>query len=700
MKTQRRQAYACINWRILVLLSVFLVLAYSNSFNASWHLDDPFNITENPRIRISSLSPESLYDAAFENTDGGKLFYRPVAFASFAVNWYFGKADVTGYHAANLSIHILTAFLLYLAVLALFSTPNLSGRYAGSEHFIALLAAVLWAANPVQTQAVTYIVQRMASMAAMFYVLGIYLYVKARTASTHKTRVALYAGVFMAFALAVGSKENALMLPASLLLVEMVFFQNLRDPKIRKRFFWIGGSVCAALLASGVLLFMNSGFIERLQSGYSNRTFTLTERLLTEPRIVVFYLSQFFYPIADRLSIVHDIKISTGLFHPWTTLPAIMFIVGLVGAAFWKIGKYPLISFSILFFFLNHVIESTIIPLELIFEHRNYLPSLFLFVPVAAGIKLLLDYYARENRAMASVIVTFATVLVMVLGIGTYVRNMAWASEYSLWKDALEKAPASARPYHNLAVNHYAKTGDLYKVIRLCEQAMHLYDSKKQNAERLSLVNIASAYARMENYEKAVKLYEKAVHLDPDKQKDRYHLLLALIHTGQLEKAATQADRLLSETPAKIKYLNKRAFIHLKNGEPADAIPYLIKVMQRDPADIRANISLGLVKLKLEAYAAAAHFLQRVPNQSPERMTALLLLTENSVRAGDMQKAEEYAQKLIRRATPKVIWEKLQEANEPGLMWPVAADLVAPVIARQLNKQSKKIAGIADANQG
>lgn len=702
MINQFTEEQECINWRILVLLCFLLFLVYINTFNASWHLDDFHNITQNPRIQIKDLYPVTLYNAVLENTGKNKVFHRPVSNFSFAVNWHFSQANVSSYHVVNTFVHILAAFFLYLTVLVLLKTPNLSGKYHGSEHFIALLATVLWAANPIQTQALTYIVQRMASMAAMFYILGIYLYINARIGVLWKRKVLLYTGVVLAFLLAVGSKENALMFPVSLFLVEMVFFQDIDDPKVRKRVVWVGCALAGTLFVIGVTLFMGSSFIERLQNGYTNRTFTFAERLLTQPRIVIFYISQIFYPIADRLSVVHDFEISTGLFRPWTTLPAIMLILGSIGTALWKINKYPLISFAILFFFLNHVIESSIIPLELVFEHRNYLPSLFLFVPVAAGLKWAIDYYAWKKKSMATVIIAFVTLLVMALGIGTYVRNMAWVNERTLWQDALEKAPGSARPYHNLAAGYYSKIGNYAKAKQLCEKAMNLYDSTQHKAKVLSMENIANAYAKKDqDYEKVAKIYKQVLEINPDRQSSRYHLVLALTQISKFDEALEHNIQLLLNQPERIEYLNTKSFIHLKKNEPEKALPILVKAIRQNPDDERVNLSMGKTKSMLSKHKSAKHFLSRIPDRSSRRITALLLLIENAAKAGNQTDVEKYAEKLISKAGPKKISKIIQKANEPGLTWPVSAELVSPVIADVLRQQSMDMTrmGGSDADE-
>jgi hypothetical protein len=167
------------------LLFLLIFVVYSNTLQASWHLDDYHNIVQNAALRINDLQPRTIFQTFFttseENLVLEKKLYRPLACLSFALNWYVGKDNLFGYHLVNIGIHFLTAFILFRTILYLLRSPNLKNRYRDREYFIALFSAVLWAVNPLQTQAVTYIVQRMASLAAMFYLVGIYLYVRGRS---------------------------------------------------------------------------------------------------------------------------------------------------------------------------------------------------------------------------------------------------------------------------------------------------------------------------------------------------------------------------------------------------------------------------------------------------------------------------------------------------------------------------------------
>ena len=149
---------------VMGLLLLAIIATYSNTLNASWHLDDYPNIVENTELHLKDLHPNSLVKTFHSHSWATFGLYRPVACLSFALNWYAGQNRVAGYHMVNISIHLVTTILLYLAILGLLRSPGMRGKYGGSrDDYMALLAVALWALNPVQTQAITYIVQRLSS---------------------------------------------------------------------------------------------------------------------------------------------------------------------------------------------------------------------------------------------------------------------------------------------------------------------------------------------------------------------------------------------------------------------------------------------------------------------------------------------------------------------------------------------------------
>ena len=311
----------------IILLTIILVI-YSNTFHASWNFDDTPNILENKALHLTSLTWANIKQTFFDEEYSSGRLYRPVARLSFALNYYLGKDDVFGYHVVNISIHFLTAFFLFLFIYHTLNLPLQKKRYGQSSYFIAVLSTVFWAINPMQTQAVTYIVQRMASMAGLFYIMAMYFYLKGRSAS-HSLRTNVYFFICaISVLLAFGSKENTFVLPITLLLYELIILQP--NP-------------------GNILDFINS---------YNKRVFSFQERLLTEPRIIIFYISLILYPMPTRLSLVHDITLSHSLFNPPTTILGIFFILASILFALLAQKKWPLLAFCILFFFLNHSIET------------------------------------------------------------------------------------------------------------------------------------------------------------------------------------------------------------------------------------------------------------------------------------------------------------------------------------------------------
>lgn len=385
----------------LLLLAILITLIYSNTFNASWHLDDLQNIVTNPHLKLTKLNisdiKKTFYGAHDAGQYRGEKLYRPVTCLTFGLNWYVGQNNVTGYHIVNLIIHVLTAISLFSCIMLLMKTPFVkTSPYRKDAYFIAGLATVLWATNPIQTQAITYIVQRMASLSTLFYCLSLMFYVNARLEDHNIKKTVGFLICIVLFVLGILSKENAVLLPLSLILVEIIFFQNLKDPEVLKKILIFSLTGVFIILIVGAFVFLDGNLFSILK--FSNREFTPYQRLLTEFRVVIFYLSQIFYPIPSRLSIDHTFFVSTSLFSPMSTLFSLLFILTLIIIAFFNVKKRPILSFSILFYFLNHTIESTILNLELVFEHRNYLPSLFIFWPFAVVVAHGINYYKEKQK--------------------------------------------------------------------------------------------------------------------------------------------------------------------------------------------------------------------------------------------------------------------------------------------------------------
>jgi len=631
-----------------ILLALVIGAVYSNTLDVPWHLDDLANILENPSVRINGLDAQSLMKPIQDSLAGGR-FDRPLARLTFALNWYFGKDSPQGYHVVNIVVHISTAFLLLLTARALFLTPRLRNVPRGDADFVSFLGAVLWAANPIQTQAVTYIVQRMAAMAALFYIAGLYLYVAGRLSNDRRRQLAYFAFCALSFLMGMASKENAILLPISLFLVEVTFLQ---DALNRKTLFRIGGVAlaCGALVVTfGALLFVG-GQLETVLNYGDARSFSPLERLMTQPRVILLYLSQIFYPVPTRLSIEHDVAVSTSLLHPWTTLPSLLLIAAMNVYAVIRVRKQPLLSFGILFFFANHLIESTVVGLELVFEHRNYLPSMFLFFPLAAGLKWLLNYYRRSSRAMAAVVAAFTTLLVVGFGTGTYIRNQAWASPRSLWEDAARKAPLSSRPLHNLAWNHYEAVGDYGTALKLYQKALTL-NLANTYQEPVLLKNIAALHYLRGNYAGAAEYLAKAIEVRPNYIAAIHLLSLTLLRSGHLQEAQAAVEKILGVMPDYAKALNLNGIIMLQRQRFPEAVASFKRAMRSPATAAAATLNLGTAYLRSGNLKKAEMYYRMSLSRFPAEKVGLLWLAVLESESVDPEAQRVWMKRLLSTLT-------------------------------------------------
>ncbi len=673
-----------------ILLFLLVLLIYSNTFKASWHMDDYPNITQNERLHIADLSVDSIFGTFFASPVPSKRhqIYRPAACLTFALNWYVGNSDIAGYHLVNIAIHFLTAFLLFLTILCLLKTPGIVGKLSGSEGFVALLAAVLWAVHPIQIQAVTYIVQRMAAMAALFYLLGIYCYIRARQSPSSHARVFFWTACILSYFMALGSKENAAMLPLALILVEMVFFHTPHSPPAAKRIFWCAVGSAFFIILTGTLFFMK-GDIFAFLKGYGIRPFTIGQRLMTEPRVIFFYLSQIFYPLPSQYAINHDIILSTSLIKPWTTLPALFGLVLITGLGLSQVRKRPLLAFAILFFFLNHLIESTVFPLELVFEHRNYLPTLFLFLPIAAAIKMQLDRSRVNRYPLYRGLVIFTLLVIIGLGVSTFTRNGVWKTEKTLWEDVLQKSPGLAGPYQVLA-GHYKKIGDTERALALYEQALSRKSQRPRQSKALTLNNIGNLYADRGEYARAIGFYRSALDAYPGHEKSLHNLTLAFLKSGQMLKAGRYAEELNTRFYNQT-YLNLNGFILIKLNKPAEAIPFLAQAVRLAPYDRNAAVNLGIAMALVGQHAQAEKILKTLQQKHPHDIVTLLCLIETYLRSENSQATDKYLDKLFAVGSVRAIKDVFGRPGSENREVPFTHGLLAPYVSEKLKARSRRI---------
>jgi len=591
-----------------ISLLIILLAIYSNSFYGDWHFDDFGNIVNNPHIQIKSFSwneiNNSFYGMAQERLS------RPLAYFSFALNYYFDGENVFGYHLVNFAIHYLAAVFLFLFIYNTLHLPLLREKYSSIAYPIAMLSTFFWAINPVHVTSVTYIVQRMTSMAALFYIMSMYFYLKFRTQDKFIYSIIYFILCIFAGIAAVLSKENAVMLPLCILLFDLILIQGL-DKKAVKKFSKI---ILLPVAIIFVLGFIFTDFSSVL-GGYETRDFTMMQRLLTEPRIIIFYLSLLFYPIYSRLTLLYDIDLSTSLFHPWSTLPAIFCILLLILATVYLVKKYPLISFCIIFFFLNHIVESSFIALELIFEHRNYLPAMLLFILPSILIINVLDYFSHKKTIQFACVIS---VIIILTGLGdiTFRRNTIISDEFNLWFDNIEKYPKLSRTHSNL--------GNFYLIKELKPQALHEYENA------MVLNNFGSIEARATQ---------------------EHNLGLYYFNEGKYDFALAYLERSYEIMPFFRSNSIHIAEIRLLKNEYPQAHRFIESELNKYSSDFDLNKMFCLILLKENNFTAAALYARKMLINDPSGYFPLSVLAETSRHKGNFQSAISFW-KLYKQSLP------------------------------------------------
>ncbi len=625
----------------LLLMILFLTVIYANSFDGTWIFDDTPNIVSNQNVHMTTLNAESIGKTFHGIRDEG--LSRPLSYLTFSLNYHFHGLDVFGYHLVNFIIHCLSALFLFLFIFHTLHLPLLAKRYAHQAGSIALLATVLWAVSPIQVTAVTYIVQRMASMAGMFFIMAMFFYLKGRTGEGALRKVGFFILCLASALLAVASKENAAILPVVIFLYDLILIQGVNRETLKRNLLWAG--VPLGILV--VLAFVLTNPLNML-SGYANREFTLMERLLTQPRILLYYVSLLFYPIMDRLTLIHEIELSRSLFTPWTTLPAILFWFGVVGLGAYMARKQPLISFCLLFFVVTHMIESSIIPLELIYEHRNYIPSISFYLLLALGFFALFQYLRETKKTFAYIFVAgLLSFFIFNQGYTVYARNVLFHHPLYLWQDNFEKAPGLSRVHNNLG-KAYWDLGHFEEARPLFTSAVEADRYHRSIHRAQPLINLGQYYLIAErNPALAIDFYEQARAINPNEWPVWLNLATALMWLDHLEWAERILSEALSNWPQIADFRTLYGMVMLRQGQFEAAIRQSTLALALNPHKSIALKVLGEAQMQQGNYQAAFTHWRDYVAQRPAHLEANLALLDAAHRLGDERTVRQTSVRLL-----------------------------------------------------
>ncbi|MCK5640067.1 MAG: hypothetical protein KAJ19_04695 [Gammaproteobacteria bacterium] len=503
-------------------LLVLVGMAYQDAPGNGFHFDDLLNIVNYPPVHLEEFSIAGLYKAG----KNPALSSRPLPSVTFAFDWWRGGGSPAPFQWTNMFLHGITALLVMLFIHTLLKQTNIPARYALG---FAWLVAAVWAVHPIQVQTVTYVVQRMAIMAVLFSLLSVWCYIKARLVVDKKYRWYL----FSVIALVCGaiSKEIAWITPALILIAEYGVLRH-KKPLVNDTSDYLLLSLPLLVLAYVLIdIASGSGPISHIVAkGYMARDFSLSERLLSQPRVILFYLSQVGWPSPEHFSIEHDFSISTGILSPVSTLSALAVLLcwTVLGIYLLFRKQHRILGFALLWVPGTLVIESSVIPLEMVFEHRMYLPLVGLAILLALVLAAAYNYNIKLAGALSGLVILFMLYSLSV----TMQRVPDWESDLTLYESALDNAPTSSRLWENYGYALLGE-GDIGRGRAATEYSLLL---SPDNAPALS--NLGVVMARLNKHKDSIEYFKRALKLEKNPS---YHWNIALSY--EKLKQCEQAEK-------------------------------------------------------------------------------------------------------------------------------------------------------------
>ncbi len=561
--------------KVFILLWITGFALYANSLKGDFVFDDLPGILYNPAIK--DLGNIKLIWHTF-NT-------RFLTGLSFALNYKLGGLDPLGYHVVNVIIHILSAFLVYLFTKDTFRTPYFQNQPLKQEGpLIALCSALIFLVHPIQTEGVSYIVERSSSLATLFYLAALVFYIRSRLNNNRR----FYITALVTTMAGMLTKEMTLTIPLTIIVYEIFFLKAEagQAKQILKR----------VLPFLGTLLIIPIALVFE-QNQYSN--LALREQILkgkfrfinflTQINILRTYLRLFILPIHQNVD--YDYPPSRGMLEI-STLSSVILMVILCASAILLYRRMRMISFCIIWFFITTSIEFAVgffICKEIIiFEHYLYLP----IVGLAIGISYGLFRCFRETRKMAIA----CSLLVMIFSMMTYQRNKFWENGISLWSDTIKKSPNKPRPYSNLGY-HYSLKEDYDHAISYYKKAIQL-DS--QYAKPYS--GVGDAYFVKKDYKNATRYYQRYITLAPYDSEEYSKLCSAYALVGDYDQAIEWGNKVTNFDDQTDLFYNNLAIAYAKKGDWDRAISLFqraLKLNSQNKVQIKRNLDLAIQKKDL-----------------------------------------------------------------------------------------------------
>ena len=598
-------------WRLAgmaLLLCLVTGVVYWPGLSGSFMFDDFPNIVDNSALRVFDGSLSSLVAAS--GNGGASPLGRPLSVASFALNLHAYGANPFSFKLVNLLIHLTNGLLIFVLIRQLWARVfcSTNARYSS---LAAIWVTALWMLHPINLTPVLYVVQRMTGLAALFTLAALCLYLYGRqTPRRYIAWIAISISLLLCWPAAIFSKETGVLLPLFIFLCEWLILGSFHS--ISRKIKWLS-VILVGLALVGVLI----AKWDFATSGYAGRDFGLFERLMTEARVLWFYLLQLLAPLPNFFNLYHDdIAISHSLLSPPQTLLAIIAWLFIISLAIYQHKRWPLFSFAVFWFLAAHVLESTLLPLEIAFEHRNYLASLGIFIWLAA---LLFPQHEQSNGQVTRL--ALALSFLFFCGLITALRADQWGDEYRRTQLEAASHPNSARTNYDAAVIIVRRTFDAGGGNGLAYQMaqFHYQRAAELNpntlAPLLGLLNLDCAIGRPKNVGLQLKLRGR---------------FTSARFTAENQAAVNSLPRLLIEDRLCLDAAEVKALIDAGLSNPA-AKGYMRAVIYSVAMDYSA-VKLRSPQIAL-SYARAA--VDSDPVKVPFRinLTHLLLATNDVIEA-------------------------------------------------------------------
>lgn len=615
----------------LLIISAIAFCAYSNTFHVPFLFDDEASIQLNSNVHGLGN---------FFSGDNNVLPNRIVGYFTFALNYQLGGLNVVGYHIVNLLVHIGNSLLVYGLVLITFLTPALKDSFNKRQIGIfAFIVALLFVSHPIQTQAVTYIVQRLTSLATLFYLAAVICYVRWRL--TRESSSSLLKGwvswwyllSIVTAILAMKTKEIAFTLPLIILLYECSFFG------------WPGRKLLAQMapifLTITIIPFTVFSTINpllqtvgSLLSDVNTPSFNIVkltrwEYFYTQINVICTYLRLLVLPVKQNLD--YDYPISHHLFETRTSLSLLallsLFMLALYlyakSAPVSKISElapcalqtkvlYRLAAFGLFWFFVTLSVESSIIIIQdVIFEHRLYLPSVGFFLTIVSFAALGLLRIEQHFRHARTAAVPFAAVIILLLAGATYARNTIWGNWISIWSDTAAKSPNKPRAHNILGIGYYydlkfdEAMGEYREAVRLKPDFIEAY------------YNMGLIYKERKQYAEAISIYFKILSIsayNADHFADIYNEIgMSYAEIGELDRSVTAFASAVKHNPDNAEFRNNYAFALTANGNMTDALREYRSALSLDPGNRYAIEAIREIEMQKAGGAKHSTIPPRLP---------------------------------------------------------------------------------------